>query len=122
VPLSATAPHEAESSAASSSLPQTEIVPDDRIESAVDHAAHDADALCSPTGVETGIVIIDTTAESVGPIQSAIAYAESLNGTLDCLAESAGYLNGVIELVKDFAEVDVFLLCSLHWYSVFALC
>jgi hypothetical protein len=112
VPVSATAPHEAESPAAPSSLPPTEIVPDDRIESTIDHAAHNADALCNPAGVETGIVIIDTIVGSVGPIQSALAYAESLNGTLDCLAESARYLNGVIGLVKDFADVRVFLLCS----------
>jgi hypothetical protein len=61
--------------------------------------------LQNPAGLETGIAIIDTVAGSVGQIQSALECAESLKGTLDCLAECAGYLNGVIGLVKDFSDV-----------------
>jgi NAD(P)-dependent dehydrogenase (short-subunit alcohol dehydrogenase family) len=81
-------------------LAQITTDPDDRIASAVDHAAHNANALQSPAGLETGIVIIDTIAASVGSVQSALEYAESLKGALDCLAECAGYLNGVIGLCR----------------------
>jgi hypothetical protein len=112
LPNSPTVPHEAEFSAAGSSLPHTTTVPDDPITSAVDHAAHNAGALQNPVGLKTGIFIIDTIVGSIGPVQLALEYAKSLKGTLDCLAESAGYLNGVMRLVKDFADVGV-LFCHL---------
>jgi hypothetical protein len=112
-PISSTVPHKSESIAAQSSLPQTTTIPDDRIASAVDHAAHNADAMQRPAGLDTGIAIIDAIAGSVGPVQSALEYAESLKGTLDFLAESAGYLNGLIGLVKDFADVGIYFAVVL---------
>jgi len=114
LPVSPIVLHEAESSAAPPSLPQTTTVPDDDITSAVDHASHNADTLQSPAGLETGIIVIDTIAGSVDRVQSALKYAESLKGTLDCLADCAGYLNGVIGLVKDFADVG-FLSCRCFY-------
>jgi hypothetical protein len=105
LPISPTIPHESKSSAAQSPLPQTTTVPDDHIPSAVEHAAHNADTVESPAGLETGIAIVDTKAGSVSQVQSALEYAESLKGTLGYLEECAGYLDGVIGLVKDFADV-----------------
>jgi hypothetical protein len=107
---SSTASPQAEPSAARSSSQQTTI-PVDRIESVVDQAASNADALHNPAGLETGIAIIDTVTASVGPVQSALAYAETLKGTLDCLDDCARYINGVIGLVKDFADVSLQLFC-----------
>jgi hypothetical protein len=101
-----TAPPQEEPSAGQSSLQETDISVH-RIESVVDQAAGDADALHSPAGVETGIEVIDTVTAAVGRIQSALEYAETLQGTLDCLADCAGYVNGLIGLVKDFAHVSV---------------
>jgi len=81
-------------------------IPADRIESAVDQAAGKADDLHNPAGFETGIAVIDAVTASVGPVQSALEYAETLEDTLtDC----AGYVNGVIGLVKDFADVGLVL-------------
>jgi hypothetical protein len=115
LPIPSSAPHKSGPSAVQSPLPQTTTFPDDDITSAVDHAAHNADALRSPAGLETGILIIDTIAGSVGPVQSALAYAESLKATLECLDESVGYLNGVIGLVKDFAEVCLLCYRCFNW-------
>jgi hypothetical protein len=83
----------------------------DPIESVVNQATSNADALHNPAGLETGIAIIDTVTASVGPVQSALAYAETLKGTLDCLADCAGYIDGVIGLVKDLADVSIHLFC-----------
>jgi hypothetical protein len=107
---SSTAPLQAEPSAARPSSQQI-IIPVDRIESVVNQATSNADALHQPAGLETGIPTIDTVAAPVGPVQSALAYAETLKGTLDCLADCAGYVNGVIGLVKDFADVSLHLFC-----------
>jgi len=54
---------------------------------------------------------------AVGRIQSALEYAETLQGTLDCLADCAGYVNGVIGLVKDFADVGLHLFCCFCYSS-----
>jgi hypothetical protein len=86
LPSSSTAPPQAEPPAARSSSQQT-IIPIDRIASVVDQAADNADALRSRAGLATGIEIIDTA--SVGPVQSALAYAETLKGTLDCLDDDS---------------------------------
>jgi hypothetical protein len=107
---SSIAPPQADPSAALSSSQQTTI-PVDRIGSVVDRAATNADALHNPLGLETEITIIDIATASVGPVQSALEYAETLKGTLDCLADCAGYLNGVIGVVKDFADVNLHLVC-----------
>jgi hypothetical protein len=50
-------------------------------------------------------------------VQSALACAETLKGTLDCLADCAGYINGVIGLVKDFADVSLHLSCCCCHHS-----
>jgi phosphomevalonate kinase len=41
----------------------------------------------------------------VYPVQAALDNAESLHGTLECLSQAAGYVRGIINLVKDFADV-----------------
>src|ERR1700730_9775850 len=78
---SSVAPPQAEPCTERSS-PQHSTIPVDRVESIVDHAASNADALRSPAALETGTTIIDTVTASVGPVQSALAYAETLKGTL----------------------------------------
>jgi hypothetical protein len=113
---SPTAPPQADHSAAQSSSQQT-IIPVDRIESVVGQAASNADALHDPAGLETGIAVIDTITASVGPVQSALAYAETLKGTLDCLDDCAGLVNGVIGLVKDLADVSLHLFCCFCYHS-----
>jgi hypothetical protein len=110
LPSSSTAPLQAEPSAARPSSQQI-IIPVDRIESVVNQATSNADALHNPAGLETGIAIIDTVTASVGPVQSALAYAETLKGTLDCLAACAGYIDGVIGLLEHFADVSIHLFC-----------
>lgn len=84
---------------------QQTTTPVDHIGSAVDQAVTNTHALHNPACLEAGIAIIDAVTASVGPVQSAIDYAETLKGTLDCLADCAGYINGVIGLVKDFADI-----------------
>jgi hypothetical protein len=113
---SSVSPPQADPSAARSPSQQTTI-PVDHIESVVDQAASNADALHKPAGLETGIAIVDTVTASVDPVQSALAYAETLKGTLDCLADCAGYVNGVIGLVKDFADVSLRLFCCFCYHS-----
>jgi hypothetical protein len=67
----------------------------DNITSIVDHTAHNADALQSPAGLETGIAIIDTVSGSVGPVQSAFVYTGSMKGTLDCLTDTSTESSGL---------------------------
>ena len=102
LPSSSTAPPQA-------SLSQQTTIPVDRIELVVDQAVENADALHNPAGVETGITVIDTVTASVGPVQSALEYAGTLEGTLVCLGDCARYVDGVIGLMKDFADVSLVL-------------
>jgi hypothetical protein len=115
---SSTARPQADPSAA---LSQQTAVSLDCIESVVEQAASNADALHNPAGLETGIAIIDAVTASAGPVQSALEYAETLKGTLDCLADCAGYINGVIGLVKDFADVSLHLFCCFGYRSAITL-
>ena len=108
LPSSSTAPPQASPS-------QQTTIPVDCIESVVDQAADNADALRNPTGLETGIAVIDIVTASVGPVQSALEYAGTLEGTLVCLGDCARYVGGVIGLVKDFADV------SLHLFWCFVI-
>jgi hypothetical protein len=94
---------------------------DDHVESAADHAASNAEALHSPPGFETISAVVDKATELAGPVQSAFDHAELLTGTLECLGEAVGYINGVIELVKDFADVSVFLLRCLETQAAVTL-
>jgi hypothetical protein len=111
-----TAPPQAEPSAAQSSSQQATISVD-CIRPIVDQATSNGDALHNPAGLETGIAVIDTVTASVGPVQSALEYAETLKGTLDCLADCAGYINGVIGVVKDFADVSLHPFCRFCYRS-----
>jgi hypothetical protein len=68
--------------------------------------------LCKPpAGLETKSAIVGTAAQLVHPVQTALYHAESLKGTLDCLAEAAGYIDGVVELINQFANVRLAVLC-----------
>jgi hypothetical protein len=87
---------------------------DDHMGSAVDHAASNADALHDPPGFETVSAVVDEATELAGPVQSAFDQAELLTGTLDCLGEAVGYINRIVELIKDFADVILFLLRCLE--------
>ena len=110
---SSIAPPQAEPSTVPSSSQQTTI-PVDRVESVVGQAASNADALRNP---ETGMAVIDTATAAVGPVQLAFTYAETLKGTLDCLDDCVGYIDGVIGLVKDFADVSFHLFCCFCYHS-----
>ena len=110
LPCSSTAPPQA-------SLSQQTTIPVDCIESVVDQAADNADALHNPTGLETGIAVIDIVTASVGPVQSALEYAGTLEGTLVCLGDCARYVDGVIGLMKDFADVSLHLFWCFCYRS-----
>lgn len=92
------------------SLVKTTFVQDGQV-SAVDQAASDAEALRSPPGFEATSKVIDAATQLVGPVQLAIGAADSLTGALECLSEARGYMDGIIELVKTFADVRLHLLC-----------
>ena len=74
------------------------------MESAVDNATNNVETLNNPTGLGTAAATADTTTQI---LQSAFDHAESLKGTLKCLDEASGYLNGIIEFVKEFANVSL---------------
>jgi hypothetical protein len=111
LPTSSVAQLDAVSSATRPSSQQTTTVLDVHAESAVDNAANNAEALQTPAGFETISAVVDTAAQFVGPVQTALDHAESLKGTLDCLAEAAGYINGVVELINQLANVRPAVLC-----------
>ena len=50
---------------------------------------------------------VDTAMQVSGLVQSALDQADSLKGTLKCLDEASGYLNGIIEFVNEFANVSI---------------
>jgi len=107
LPTSSVVQLDAESSATGPSSQQTTIVLIIHAESAVDNV----EALQTPAGLETISAIVDTAAQLIGPVQTALDHAESLKGTLDCLAEAAGYINGVVELINQLANVRPVILC-----------
>ena len=82
-------------------------------ESAAEQAASHAEALRSPAGFVAASEVIDTATQLARPMQSAMDAAESMTGTLECLSQAVGYMNGIIELVKTFAEV------RRHFFVVF---
>ena len=92
------------------SLVNTTFVQDGQT-SAVDQAASDAEALRSPPGFEATSKVIDAATQLVGPVKLAIGVADSLTGVLECLSEARGYMDGIVELVKTFADVRLHLLC-----------
>ena len=85
---------------------QATPIPHAVVESAVDGTMKDVETL-TPTGLGIVTTTVDTAMQIYGQVQSALDYADSLKGTLECLDEASGYLNGIIELVKDFANVSL---------------
>ena len=77
------------------------------MESAVNDTMNNVETLTAPTGLGTVTATVDTATQIFGQVQSAVDHADSLKGTLECLDEASRYLNGIIELVKDFANVSL---------------
>jgi hypothetical protein len=77
------------------------------VESAVDNTMNDVETLNPPAGLETLTATVDTATQIFGLVQSALDQADSLKGTLKCLDEASGYLNGIIEFVNEFANVSL---------------
>jgi hypothetical protein len=86
-----------------------------RGESAAEQAASHADALRSPAGFEAASEVIDTATQLAGPMQSAMDAAESLTGTLECLSQAVGYMDGIIGLVKTISEARLHFFCQFSF-------
>jgi hypothetical protein len=97
----------AESSGVQPNPQQTTTIPHTLVESAVDNTMTNVETLNPPAGLETVTATVDTATQIFGQVQSALDQADSLKGTLKCLDEASGYLNGIIEFVKDFANVSL---------------
>jgi hypothetical protein len=72
-----------------------------------------ADGIRSPAGFGTASALIDTAIDLSGPVQSALQYADSLGSTVECLQQAIKYMDGVVALVKTFADVGISLFSSL---------
>ena len=80
--------------------------PADVVEHKVQLASAEAEGVHTPRIVEGTVNVVDKTVEAGDRIQLALESADTLGGTL---SQAVSYIDGILDVVKDFADVGVHL-------------
>ena len=85
--------------------------PTDSVESKVQLASTEAEDVHTPRIVKEAIKVVDKTVEAGDRIQSALESVDTLGGTL---SQSVSYIDGILDVVKDFADVGIHVFIDAY--------